>query len=121
RPVDTERPGNLFDLPATLCLRHQDKGIHEPVLPYEEQGVEDDRLSKSNGQNGLNQNFGGRPGIAADYVRSFSADHAYRYSSSKSRQAYVQIRKHCVSSLLKSFFNAEPLLIPLPRTDKSAT
>jgi hypothetical protein len=76
-PIYTERPGNLFDLPATLRLRHQDKCIHEPVLPYEEQGVEDDRLSKGNGQDGLDQNFGGRPGIAADYVRSSSADHAH--------------------------------------------
>src|SRR6478609_7765332 len=44
RPIDTERARNLFDLPATLRLRHQDECIHEPVLPDEEQGVEDDRL-----------------------------------------------------------------------------
>src|SRR5262249_32749730 len=39
RPPHTESPGNLFDLTATLCLRHQDKCIHKPVLPYKEQGV----------------------------------------------------------------------------------
>jgi len=89
RPIYAERPGNLFDLPATPRFRHQDKCIHKPVLPYEEQGVEDDRLSKSNGQDGLDQNFGGRPGIAADYIRSSCADHAHGYSGSKSRQTYV--------------------------------
>jgi len=52
-PIDTEGPGNLLDLPATLRLRHQDKCIHKPVLPDEEQGVEDDRFGKSNGQDGL--------------------------------------------------------------------
>jgi hypothetical protein len=52
-PIDTERPSNLFDLPATLGLRHQDKCIHKPVLLDEEQGVEDDRLGESNGQDGL--------------------------------------------------------------------
>src|SRR5262249_38698643 len=88
-PVHAERLGNLFDLPATLRFHHQDKCIHKPVLPYEEQGVEDDRLSKSNGQDGLDQNFGGRPGIATDYVRSSCADHAHGYSGSESRQTYV--------------------------------
>src|SRR5262249_53312709 len=36
RPVHAERSGNLFDLPATLPLCHQDECIHEPVLPDEE-------------------------------------------------------------------------------------
>jgi hypothetical protein len=44
------------------------------LLLHKEQSVEDDRLSEGNGQNGLDQNLGGRSGIASDCVRSLPAD-----------------------------------------------
>src|SRR5262249_56837824 len=34
-PIYTERSGNLFDLPATIRFRHQDKCMHKTVLPSE--------------------------------------------------------------------------------------
>src|SRR5262249_52150874 len=115
RPVHTETLGNLLDLPAAFCFRHKNKCIHklklqagEPPLGtapaffalfHKEQDVKHDRLSKGNGQNGLNQNLGGRSRVAAYYIRSSSADNSHGNSCSESCQTYVQILNHVMSFL----------------------
>src|SRR5262245_59308776 len=77
--------------------------VYEPCdfsLSHQEEGVEYNRLSESNGQNRLDQNLGGGTGVTSHGIRGRPADQTNRQGRAKRRQTNVYVPNHIHCSFL---------------------
>src|SRR5512135_445182 len=93
------------------------------VLADEEQRVEDDRLGEGDGQDRLDEDLRGRPGVASHGVGSLHADEADGDGGAECRETNVEVADHSVLACLSlrgpSVNRARPPCLP-PRAGRSA-